>query len=170
MKLRHPETGAIYTAEEGSDVVHVEHEGKTGVFRLDGAYVSGDVRDADMHFIGWVGGPKPESRTGPRGVAVAQAPSAPPQLKRSAVRGDAESDPQARSQGMDLGLNGRKAIVTAASRGIGLSIAQHLADEGVDVACGEGLLRLLQVQPPGKRAMRAGDFANGRALAGLILE
>ena len=42
--------------------------------------------------------------------------------------------------------------------------------DGVDVACGDGLLRLLQVQPPGKRAMRAGDFANGRALAGLILE
>ena len=35
---------------------------------------------------------------------------------------------------MDLGLSGRKAIVTAASRGIGLSIAQLLADEGVDVA------------------------------------
>jgi len=35
---------------------------------------------------------------------------------------------------MDLGLQGRKALVTAASRGIGLSIAQHLADEGVSVA------------------------------------
>ncbi len=42
--------------------------------------------------------------------------------------------------------------------------------EGIDVACGEGLLRLLQVQPPGKRAMDAAAFANGRALTGLILE
>ena len=40
---------------------------------------------------------------------------------------------------------------------------------GIDVACGAGVLRLLQVQPPGKRAMDAADFANGRALAGLQL-
>ncbi len=35
---------------------------------------------------------------------------------------------------MDLKLRGRKAIVTGASKGIGLRIAQLLADEGVDVA------------------------------------
>ena len=35
---------------------------------------------------------------------------------------------------MDLGLNGRRALVTAASRGIGLAIAQTLADQGTDVA------------------------------------
>jgi len=34
---------------------------------------------------------------------------------------------------MDLQLKGRKAIVTGASRGIGLRIAQVLADEGTDV-------------------------------------
>ncbi|NRA03847.1 MAG: SDR family oxidoreductase [Myxococcales bacterium] len=40
---------------------------------------------------------------------------------------------------MDLGLNGHKAIVTAATRGIGLAIAQLLADDGVDVAiCARG--------------------------------
>ncbi len=40
---------------------------------------------------------------------------------------------------MDLGLNGRKALVTAASRGIGLAIAQSLADQGCDVAiCARG--------------------------------
>jgi 3-oxoacyl-[acyl-carrier protein] reductase len=35
---------------------------------------------------------------------------------------------------MDLQLQGRKAIVTGATQGIGLRIAQTLADEGVDVA------------------------------------
>jgi len=40
---------------------------------------------------------------------------------------------------MDLGLNGRKALVTAATRGIGLAIAQTLADQGCDVAiCARG--------------------------------
>ncbi len=33
--------------------------------------------------------------------------------------------------------------------------------EGVDVACGEGLLRLRQLQPAGKRAMDAASFVNG---------
>ena len=35
---------------------------------------------------------------------------------------------------MDLGLNGRKAIVTGGSRGIGRAIAELLADEGCDLA------------------------------------
>jgi NAD(P)-dependent dehydrogenase (short-subunit alcohol dehydrogenase family) len=35
---------------------------------------------------------------------------------------------------MDLGLQGKRAIVTGGSRGIGKAIAQELAREGVDVA------------------------------------
>ena len=34
---------------------------------------------------------------------------------------------------MDLGLKGKRAIVTAASRGLGLATAQSLANEGVHV-------------------------------------
>lgn len=40
---------------------------------------------------------------------------------------------------------------------------------GVDVATGEGVLRLLRVQPAGRRAMGAADFANARELAGCRL-
>jgi len=37
--------------------------------------------------------------------------------------------------------------------------------EGVTVRCGRGAVRLAQVQPPGKRAMPARDWANGRGIA-----
>ena len=35
---------------------------------------------------------------------------------------------------MDLGLKGRKAIISGANRGIGLTIAEHFAAEGIDLA------------------------------------
>lgn len=41
--------------------------------------------------------------------------------------------------------------------------------DGIDVATGDGVLRLLQVQPSGKKVMAAADFANAHNLDGQIL-
>ena len=48
---------------------------------------------------------------------------------------------------MDLGLNGKKALVTGSSRGIGLAIARRLVQEGCEVTlCGRDETHLQQAQ------------------------
>ena len=77
---------------------------------------------------------------------------------------------------MDLGLEGRRALVTGASRGIGAAIAQALAAEGARVVAvarnPERLERLVASCPagPGSITGRAADLADRAAIDGLVDE
>jgi 3-oxoacyl-[acyl-carrier protein] reductase len=54
---------------------------------------------------------------------------------------------------MDLGLAGKKAIVTAASRGLGRAVALRLAEEGAELAiCARGLESLQRTEEDIRRA------------------
>jgi NAD(P)-dependent dehydrogenase (short-subunit alcohol dehydrogenase family) len=172
MKLRHPTTGAIYTAQDDG-LVRVEHDGRTGLFTPAGEWRSGELRDADLHFLGWVGGPGLAPRTG-LAAAAAPAPPAPrppPDLSRGAAAHGTR-----RSKGMDLGLSGKKALVTAATRGIGLAIARALADEGADVAiCARAAGGLesarKDLEARGVKVFaKAVDVADGAALKAFVAE
>jgi 3-oxoacyl-[acyl-carrier protein] reductase len=77
---------------------------------------------------------------------------------------------------MDLGLEGRKALVTAASRGIGLAIAKQLADEGANVAIcarAEGALEEAkkEIESRGVTCFaKSVDVGDGDALKGFVAE
>ncbi|HEX5064662.1 MAG TPA: SDR family oxidoreductase [Myxococcota bacterium] len=163
MKLRHPLTGAIYETAENHLVRVTEEDGRSGLFHPDGRWRSGELRDADPHLLGWVGG------AGPAPPQRRNSVSAPPAPAGGAL-------PDRRTTTMDLGLRGRKALVTAASRGIGLAIARALADEGVDIAlCARGAGGLesasKELQARGVRVFaKALDVGDGDALRGFVGE
>ena len=77
---------------------------------------------------------------------------------------------------MDLGLQGKKGLVTAASRGIGLAIAQTLADQGVDVAIcarSEGGLESARKDLEGRGVKvfaKSVDVGDGDALRAFVTE
>ncbi|MGH8546253.1 MAG: SDR family oxidoreductase [Gammaproteobacteria bacterium] len=75
---------------------------------------------------------------------------------------------------MNLGLEGKKAIVTAASKGLGRAVALKLAEEGVELAiCARGLESLQRVeqeiQRMGGRAFAvAADLSDEEAIKGFV--
>lgn len=77
---------------------------------------------------------------------------------------------------MDLGLKGKKAVVTGASRGIGRAIADLLAEEGADVAiCARGADQVAEtvkaLEAKGVKAFgKAVDIADGTAIRAFVKE
>ncbi len=58
-------------------------------------------------------------------------------------------------------LEARELAVPAADRAPAAGLVLGPSPDGIRVACGEGLLELISVQPEGKRAMTALDYARG---------
>lgn len=76
--------------------------------------------------------------------------------------------------GAETGWNGEKlklhlarALENGATAPPGTVVAE--SREGIDVVAGEGCVRLLSLQLPGKRAQTAAEFINGRSLLGQTL-
>ncbi len=174
MKMRHPVTGAVYERLAGGRCSVTERDGRSGVFTDNGRWISGDVRDADLHFLNWVGGPQLESRDGaalPGIGAPRSGPAVPAFQPRAAfVSG------KGKGKGMDLGLTGKRALITAASRGIGLSIARQFADDGAAVAIcarSEGGLEtaVKDLEQRGVRVFaKPVDVSDGAALKAFVAE
>ncbi len=125
MRMQHPLTQAMYRLID-DDLVEVELEGRTGVFRADGRHVRGDLKAADPHLIVFMIGSERMARRRTRRASTNDGVALPTLGTGTRGRGSKSF--------MDLGLEGRKAVITAASRGIGLAIAQQLADLGCDIA------------------------------------
>ena len=53
--MKHPLTGAIYSLQEDG-LIEVNENGKIGFFHKDGRYESGELKHADLHLLGWLGG------------------------------------------------------------------------------------------------------------------
>ena len=53
--MKHPLTGGTYSLQEDG-LIEVDENGKTGLFHADGRHESGELRHADLHLLGWLGG------------------------------------------------------------------------------------------------------------------
>jgi len=60
--IRHPLSGALYDLEASGVVRVTRRDGKTGLFRADGSYISGELHFADPQLCGWIGGSDLKSR------------------------------------------------------------------------------------------------------------
>jgi NAD(P)-dependent dehydrogenase (short-subunit alcohol dehydrogenase family) len=172
MKLRHPISGEIYTRCDNRTVSVERKDGRQGVFEANGTWLRGELRDADIHFLNFVAGPpNAAKREAEKALAAANMTGvSAPTLNTN------RSNNSGRSKEMDLGLDGCKTLVTAATRGIGLAIAQTLADQGCDLAIcarGEEGLETARKDLEGRGAKvftKSVDVSDGDALEAFITE
>jgi NAD(P)-dependent dehydrogenase (short-subunit alcohol dehydrogenase family) len=174
VKLRHPTTGAIYERVGDGQCKITDPDGRSGVFTDKGVHVSGERVDPDLHLIIWIAGAQVGMANANQGAGLSLPPKvvpAPTLAPRGAFAGG-----KGKGKGMDLGLSGKKALITAASRGIGLSIARQFADDGADVAIcarSEGGLESAkkELEARGvKVCAKAVDVSDGAALKGFVAE
>ena len=65
MRIRHAYSGYIYqTMDDGMVQVEDPKTGTSGIFTPDAVWVSGDLKYADHHLVGHVGGKTAEGATG----------------------------------------------------------------------------------------------------------
>ena len=55
---KHALSGALYDVRDDGNLTVTSRDGKVGVFKPDGRWVSGDVYHADPHLCGWLAGPQ----------------------------------------------------------------------------------------------------------------
>ena len=70
--IRHPLSGALYDLQTDG-TVRVEKDGRSGTFRADGTYLSGDIYAADPQMCVWIGGRELGSRARPRSAPLTPA-------------------------------------------------------------------------------------------------
>jgi hypothetical protein len=68
--IRHPLSGELYDLTADGNISVTAADGKSGLFRADGTYLSGDLYFADPHLCGWIGGRDLQSRMRPRKAPV----------------------------------------------------------------------------------------------------
>lgn len=66
--LYHPFTRALYELD-GNGNVRVSLDGRWGVFRADGAWLEGELYEADPQLCGWIAGPRMTGQRTPRSTS-----------------------------------------------------------------------------------------------------
>ena len=56
--IKHAYTGARYQDDPSGYVKVTAADGRVGLFRGDGSWVEGELREADPHMCGWISGPR----------------------------------------------------------------------------------------------------------------
>ncbi len=88
-----------------------------------------------------------------------------PELERQVRAFDPWPVAQTRYEGQVMRVWSGRAISGSGAAGTVLAAGR----DGIDVACGDGLLRIERLQMPGKRAMSSADFLNAHDPLGAIL-